>query len=132
MFAAIRFLLLVFGLGFLFMEIRRRRVRVAARVIGSVFSMFFLTASAMMSPYYWALHLESKWRKARPATKAELEACLSLYTKGHIQPSNSLWGHEYKLGDGERMTQYRLLYLAPLDVVYRSDDRIVAMYTSYE
>jgi len=132
MFVAILFLLLVFGLGFLLMEIRRRWVRVAARVIGSVFVMVFLAALAMMSPYFWAMHLETKWRATKPATKAELEACLSLYTKGDIQPSNSLWGHNYQLGDGERMTQYRLLYLAPLDVVYRSDDRIVAMYPSYE
>ena len=132
MFAAILFLLLVFGLGLLAMEIRRGWARVAARVTGSVFIMVFLAALAMMSPYFWALHLETKWRTAKPATKAELEACLSLYTKGDIQPSNSIWGHEYQLGDGERMTQYRLLYLAPLDVVYRSDDRIVAMYTSYE
>jgi len=50
----------------------------------------------------------------------------------NIQPSNSLWGHSYDLAPGERMTQYRLLYLAPLDVVYTSNDTIAAIYTSYE
>ena len=33
---------------------------------------------------------------------------------------------------GERMIQYRLLYSAPLDVVYTSNNTIVAIYTSYE
>ncbi len=61
-----------------------------------------------------------------------MEACLSLYTAHNIRPSESLWGHEYQLGPGERMTQYRLLYVAPLDVVYTSNDIIVKIYTSYE
>jgi hypothetical protein len=30
------------------------------------------------------------------------------------------------------MVQYRLLYRAPLDVVYTTNDAIVAIYTSYE
>ena len=36
------------------------------------------------------------------------------------------------LKPGERMIQYMILYRAPLDVVYTTNDTIVAIYTSYE
>ena len=92
----------------------------------------FLAGVAEIAPYFCALHLESKWSAAKPTTQAQLEACLSLYTQRNIQPSQSDWGHSYQLGPGERMTQYRLLYRAPLDVVYGGNDTIVVIYTSYE
>ena len=113
---------------------RRKWARIAARVVGSAFILAFLTAAAELTPYLWACHLESKWSAANPETKAQLEACLSLYSKREIQPSQSAWGRNLypELGPGERMTQYRLLYRAPLDVVYRSNDTIVVMLTSYE
>jgi hypothetical protein len=110
----------------------RKWARVAARVIGSAFLLAFFAAAVEIAPYFWALHLESKWSAAKPTTKAQLESCLSLYTQRDIQPTQSAWGKDYKLGPGERMTQYRLLYSAPLDVVYSSSNTIVAMYTSYE
>ena len=113
---------------------RGKWARIAARVVGSAFILAFLAAAAEFTPYLWACHLESKWSAANPETKAQLEACLSLYSKHEIQPSQSAWGRNLypQLGPGERMTQYRLLYRAPLDVVYRSNDTIVVMLTSYE
>ena len=110
----------------------RKWARLTARVIGSAFLLAFLAAVVEVTPYFWALHLESKWTAAKPTSKAQLESCLSLYTQRDIQPSESDWGRDYKLRPGERMTQYRLLHRAPLDVVYSSNDTIVAMYTSYE
>jgi len=83
-------------------------------------------------PYVWASHLESKWHPANPKTRVELESFLSLYTKREIQPSQSDWGRSYKLQPGEHMIQYLLLWSAPLDVVYTSNDTIIAIYTSYE
>ncbi|MDB6068565.1 MAG: hypothetical protein JWR26_4773 [Pedosphaera sp.] len=85
-----------------------------------------------MTPYWWALHLETKIAAANPTTQAQLEAFLSLYTQREIQPSQSDWGHDYQLQPGERMTQYLLLYRAPLDVVYTSSNTIVAIFRSYE
>ncbi|PYJ80667.1 MAG: hypothetical protein DME22_23715 [Verrucomicrobia bacterium] len=111
---------------------QRKWARIALRTVGSILILGFLAGVAEIAPYFWALHLESKWSAAKPTTQAQLEACLSLYTQRNIQPSQSDWGHSYQLGPGERMTQYRLLYRAPLDVVYGSNDTIVVIYTSYE
>jgi hypothetical protein len=113
-------------------QFRRKWERVTSRIFGSVLMLAFLAAVAETAPYWWALHLESKWASARPTTRAELESFLSLYYQRDIQPSQSSWGHSYQLEPGERMTQYRLLYRAPLDVVYTTNDTIVAIYTSYE
>jgi hypothetical protein len=134
MFGAICFLFLVFGCGLWVgaSGFRRASARIAARIVGSVFLLAFLAAMMLIAPYLWAVHLEAKWRPRNPSTKAQMEACLSLYTAHNIQPSESLWGHDYQLGPGERMTQYRLLYAAPLDVVYTSNDTVVRIYTSYE
>jgi len=134
MFGAICFLLLVLGCGLLMGASGFRHVwaRIAARIIGSALLLLFLAGMAVIAPYLWATHLETKWRARHPTTKAQMEGCLSLYTAHNIQPSESLWGRTYQLGPGERMTQYRLLYIAPLDVVYRSNDTVVSIYTSYE
>lgn len=89
---------------------------------------FYLIAAG---PYMWALHLESKWRPANPQTQSELEAMLAGSTKKDIPPTTPGWGQDHKLKPGKRMTRYSLLG-APLDVVFTSDDRIVAIYTTYE
>lgn len=118
---------------------RRRRTQIAARFIGAAFILAFLVVAVEFSPYQlistmWAYHLQPKWEAANPQTKAQLEACLSLYSKREIQPSQSAWaqGLYPELGPGERMLRYRLLYRAPLDVVYRSNDTIAVILTSYE
>ena len=97
-------------------------------VISFFVCVFYLVA---MGPYMWALHLESKWRPANPQTMSDLESKLSGYTKTDVQPTQSAWGQGHKLGEGDRMTRYSLMG-APLDVVYSPDDRIVAIYTTYE
>lgn len=38
----------------------------------------FLSGVAEIAPYFWALHLEAKWRAANPKTKAQLESFLSV------------------------------------------------------
>jgi hypothetical protein len=113
-------------------RLRRKWVRITLRIVGSTLLLAFLWSVVEIAPYLWALHLEAKWYAARPATKTQLESCLSLYTQRKIQPSQSMWGHDYQLQPGERMIQYRLLYCEPLDVVYTTNDAIVVMYTSYE
>jgi hypothetical protein len=89
---------------------------------------FYLVATG---PYMWTLHLESKWRPANPQTLLELESMLSGYTKKDILPAQSGWRRDHRLEPGERMIRYSLLG-APLDVVFTREDRIAAIYTSYE
>jgi hypothetical protein len=111
-----------------------RWARLIARLAGAGMLMIFLFFVIGIGPYLWALHLESNWVPAHPKNRAELESYLSLYSKHEIQPSQSPWGNRYQLQSGERMIQYWLLYSsgAPLDVVYTTNDMIVAIYTSYE
>ena len=97
--------------------------------VGCLLILFFYLVTA--GPYVWALHLESKWKPAQPESKSELESHLALYTEERIEPGESGWGANHQLKSGERMIRYSLLG-APLDVVYTSDDRLVAIYTSYE
>jgi hypothetical protein len=113
-------------------KFRRKGARLTIRVVGSAFLLALLVSVVEIAPYLWALHLEAKWRPANPKTKAQLESFLSLYAKREIQTSQSMWGGEHQLLPGERMIQYRLLYSAPLDVVYTRSNTIVAIYTSYE
>ncbi len=132
------FLLLVFAplvVGIVMLLIRRRVKRAWGKFLTGfvgacsflVFAFYLITTG----PYMWALHLESKWRPANPQTRSELEAVLAGYTKKDILPSQSGWGQDHKLEPGERMIRYSLLG-APLDVVLSNDDRIVAIYTTYE
>ena len=113
-------------------RLRRKWTRLTSGVFGSVFLIAFCIAVISFAPYLWASLLESKWYPANPKTKAELESYLSLYAQHDIQPLHSDWGRNHQLKPGERMTQYLLLWSAPLDVVYSSNDMIVAIYTSYE
>ncbi len=83
-------------------------------------------------PYFWALSLESKWTAAHPKTRAEMESHLSLYTLREIQPSQSAWGSKHPMQTGDKMIQYLLFWTQPLEVVYDRDDRMSAIYTSYE
>jgi hypothetical protein len=125
---------LVAGIFLLFMAKRLRRAWAAAlaAIAGTLCILAFLFYLIVGGPYLWALHLESKWQAAKPTTMAGLESNLSLYSKRDIAPAQSGWGQNHKLLPGERMTQYLLLWSAPLDVVYTSDNTIVAIYTSYE
>jgi hypothetical protein len=110
---------------------RWRWVRLVTRLFGTAMLLIFLFFAYFTASYLWALHLESKWHAARPKTRAELEACLSLYWKKEISPSHLKWGN-YQPAPGEHVTEYRLLYFAPLDVVYTTNDAIVNIYTTYE
>lgn len=132
------FLLLVlapFGVGIAMLLVARRikgdwaKLTVGLVGTGSLLvCVFYLVASG---PYMWALHLESRWRPANPQTMLELESMLSGYTKNDILPAQSGWGRDHRLELGERMIRYSLLG-APLDVVFTTEDRIAAIYTSYE
>lgn len=125
-------LLLGGALVFSAFRLRSKWARVTSGAFGTLFLIAFVFAMISYAPYFWALHLESKWDPANPKTKAELESYLSLYSQPDIQPSQSVWGRSHKLHPGERMTQYLLLWSAPLDVVYSSNNIVVAIYTSYE
>lgn len=113
-------------------RLRKKWARWSTGAAGLLFVFLFLVAVICFAPYVWASHLESKWHPADPKTKTELESFLSLYSQRDIQPSTSGWGSSHQLQPGERMTQYLLLWNAPLDVVYTGNDMIVAIYTSYE
>ncbi len=125
---------LVLGVASLFSArvFRRLWARIAVPIICSVLLLACFAVVAEIAPYLWALHLEAEWYPANPKTKAQLESFLSLYSVREIRASQSMWGHDYQLQPGERMMQYRLLYRAPLEVVYTSSNTIVAIYTSYE
>lgn len=113
-------------------RLRKNWIRCTTRTTGLLFLCGFLAAVVCFAPYMWARHLEARWHPANPKTKVELESFLSLYSKRDIQPSESGWGRHHQLQPGERMTQYLLLWKAPLDVVYTSSNTIVVTYTSYE
>jgi hypothetical protein len=82
--------------------------------------------------YFYALILESRWERAKPETRAQLEHYIWLASVRAILPHESRWGRSYELKPGEHMTQYLILGHAPLDVVYDQGDRIQAIFTSYE
>ena len=114
------------------MDKRARTFGVAA-AIALVAALIWFTADGGPA-YFYALHLESKWSKADPKTKADLEKYLHCYSLREIKPKDSMWGNGYELKSGERMMQYGILWNnnCPLDVVYDKDDNISAIYTSYE
>ena len=109
-----------------------RCTRVAVRLVGLAFVLGSIALLVEVLPYFYALHLEAQWSPSKPRTREELEAFLSLYSRREIHPSQSHWGRDYALRPGEQMIQYLILWRAPLDVVYSSNDAVVAIYTSYE
>jgi len=113
-------------------RLRKNWIRWTTRATGLFFLCGFLAAVVSNAPYLWARHLEARWQPADPKTKVELESFLSLYSQRDIQPSESDWGSHHQLKSGERMTQYLLLWNAPLEVVYTSSNTIVEIHTSYE
>lgn len=82
--------------------------------------------------YLYATRLEGQWVQAKVGSRSELEQHLWLYSTREISVRESCWGSSRQLAANERMVQYLILWHAPLDVVYDSDDRIQAIYTSYE
>ena len=130
--------LLPLGLGVGAFVAASRMLREGTRALTQLFGYFMLLAFVVLGyfgvSYGWALHLESKWIVANPKTRADLESCLSLYSRHKIQPTQSGWVRGYQLQPGEQMVEYWLLYNAgtPLNVVYSTNDTIVKMYPSYE
>lgn len=114
-------------------RIRNKWASAMVRFFGGAALIIFLLFVFFTTPYVWALHLESKWTEANPKTQAQLEACLSLYSRHEIQPAQSPWGNRVHLQPGEHMVEYWLLYSpsAPLDVIY-TNDTIAKIYLSYE
>jgi len=125
---------LLLGVGGLVLARRFRPLwaRILSRVFGAGLLAIFLFVLSVMTPYWWALHLESKWVPAHPKTRAELESHLSLYSQHEIPAAKSPWGKNRPIESGERIVEYDLLYLAPLDVIYTTNDTIAQIYTAYE
>ena len=107
------------------------KISILLVVVLSIIFMVWLTATGVTA-YIFALILEERWNKAQPKTRNELEQYLYLYSTKTILPSQSMWGWNYELKNDEKMVQYLLLWKAPLDVVYDSNDNIRMIYTSYE
>ena len=126
------------GLGMAVFVMASRMRCEGAKALTQVFGFLILLAFVFLgyfgASYEWALHLESKWMAANPKTRADLESCLSLYSRHKIQPTQLGWVRGYPLQPGDQMVEYWLLFNAgtPLDVVYSANDRIVKMYASYE
>jgi hypothetical protein len=81
--------------------------------------------------YVYCLAREKSWLAAKTETELDESVCV-FYTKRSIAPSNSMWGRSYVLKPDERMIQYLIFGKEPLDVVFDSESRVVAAFTSYE
>ena len=93
-----------------------------------------LIVATDMGHYLFALALETRWSKADPKTKQELEKYLFCYNIKTISPTQSWWGQNYKLNSDEKMIQYCIMWdeKCPLDVVVDTNNNIKAIFTSYE
>ena len=82
--------------------------------------------------YMYALSIEDDFMKSE--TQADLERIVVPCSAApkQIPPSASAWGGNYVLKDGERMVQYMIKDHAPLEVVYDHQNRVQAVFTSYE
>ena len=127
------FALLIGGIGLLVIAPRlaKELPHVWVRLAGGSALLLALFMLVSGGPYLWVLHLEKKWTAANPKTRTELESHLALYTSRQISPKESEWGRDHSLQQDERMIRYSIIG-QPLDVVFRSDDTIVMIYTSYE
>ena len=108
----------------------RKILLVAAIVVGLGILTVVLCYTTPLSYIYCTLR-ENSWLAAK--TEAQLDRrMLAFYTKHSIPPSASGWGHDYVLQPGQRMTQYLVFSKEPFDVVFDSQSRVVAAFTSYE
>jgi membrane protein YdbS with pleckstrin-like domain len=81
--------------------------------------------------YLYCLAAQDSWLAAK--TERELDGRIGVFhTKHTITPTQSMWGHTYSLGPGERMVQYLIFGKEPLDVVFDTESRVVVAFTSYE
>lgn len=109
-----------------------RRPLMRTLVAVSAILLVVVLAASGIPGYLWAGYLESKWAPAKPQTRVELERHLLLYSVRSIQPNESRRGRAYQLRPNEFMVQYRLLWSAPLDVVYDDGGQIQRIFTSYQ
>jgi len=81
--------------------------------------------------YLYCLMREEAWLAAK--TEEELVASLPVFrSEREISPEVPGWGGNHRLRAGDRMIRYLIFGKEPLDVVYASDGRVDAVYTSYE
>lgn len=113
-------------------RIRNVWVQIPAFFLGVCSLLFFATQLITAGPYVWAVNLEEKWTEAKPKSREELESHLSLYTETVSESGFPGWGMNHEYEPGDYMVRYNILWNAPLDVVYTSDDLLVATYTTYE
>ena len=116
----------------MFVVVKRRPAKISLLVLGLASGALGVILNASTISYLWAGVLEVRWSKADPKTRREMESYLSLYRISEINPFESSWGKLHVMRDGDRMLRYVILWDAPLDVVYDRDDRVQAIYTSYE
>lgn len=88
---------------------KRKWLTMISAIAGGIAAALFVTMVCLTAPYFWAIHLESKWFPAHPQTRAEMESFLSLYKARYIQPAESEWGRDHVLRVGDRMVQYMIL-----------------------
>lgn len=97
-------------------------------LVASVFVV--VIASTLPCGYIYCLLREKFWLAS--TTKGELESRIHApYSQKVINPSESSWGGDHVLREGQKMIRYRILG-EPLDVVVSAEGTIDTFYTSYE
>ena len=109
------------------MMMKRRKIIlvVAAVLIGTC--VLFPFASYRLADYEY-----EKLVQAKPATKAEVERILFLYSARQIDIKESMWGKTYQLKAGEACFQYLILRKEPIDIVFDQGNRVKAVFSSFE
>ena len=96
-----------------------------------IFALALGVMHTMPISYLYCLAREDAWIAAK--TEGELVASLPIFrSEMEITPKVAGWGMNHQMEDGDRMIRYLIFGKEPLDVVYASDGRVEAVYTSYE
>jgi len=98
---------------------------------GAIYYQIMLTRGPNGATYWYVSGIASKCYRAN--SKTEIEQIMEGKAPSHqIDPSESSWGHQYKLADGEYMIRYMVKNVEPIDIVYSKDERMVKVFESYE
>lgn len=105
---------------------RRKLILVAAVALVGLCLLFPFVS------YRLADHEYEKLVQAKPATKAEVERILFLYSAKQIDIKKSSWGKTYQLESGDVCFQYLILGREPIDIVFNQENHVKAVFSSFE
>ena len=104
----------------------RKLILVAAAILVGA-CVLFPFASYKLADYEY-----EKLVQAKPATKAEGERILFLYSAKQIDIKRSSWGKTYQLESGDVCFQYLILGRDPIDIVFNQENHVKAVFSSFE